>query len=588
MTLITYRGRAVALAGRERFYLAPHIAQRRDADPLKTFVCYLAAYAHDVMTGQLPGEPRCYLPARAERYARECLLPPRAFRARAERSDRELAERFGVPLEQIAARRADLAASRCVRSRARRPWRSARVANGDLPLSRRAGASSHTTNVSSRARAAAAPSRPRREVARPPRPRRLRRSGGGEWTRERIVDALRAWADELGRPPRSYDWAPATARAAGFPTDGADKWEREHPDWPHQALVRARCGSWRAALEAAGLPAPRPLAIPRRERVETAQRLQGRLSADELADLLGVTPRTVRSYWRAGTCRRCGGPQIVAGASSCADCIPYVALRRPSRTAVVRALRRWARETGTPPRRHDWLAAGGKWEREYPAWPSAGDVDAHFASWPQALEAAGLRPHRRAWTRAAIIDALQRWAAAHGRAPHHGEWQTSGLEHPPASTVHNVFGTWSAALRAAGLEPALHPPWTAAQVLDGLRAFERDHRRPPTSRDLRHTRGTPYPPAAVVIRTLGSLRAALRQLGHDAAWAPVGQQEMLDALRAYALVHGRAPTVTAWRAERRQPSATVIIRRHGSWRAALAAALGADPPAATIRSAGQS
>src|SRR4051794_15952744 len=182
------------------------------------------------------------------------------------------------------------------------------------------------------------PSRPRREVARPPRPRRLRRSGGGEWTRERIIEALRAWRDEHGRAPRSYDWAPATARTAGFPTEGAEKWEREHPRWPHHALVRARYGSWRAALEAAGMPAPPPLALPRRERVQTAQRLQGRLSADELADLLGVTAHTVRRYWRATTCARCGGPQIVASASSCADCIPYLAQRRPSRTTVMRAL----------------------------------------------------------------------------------------------------------------------------------------------------------------------------------------------------------------------------------------------------------
>ena len=126
--------------------------------------------------------------------------------------------------------------------------------------------------------------RPGREVKRPARPRRVRRSGGGEWTRERILEALRAWAGELGRAPRSYEWSPATARAGGFPLAGAEKWEREHPRWPHRALVCTRYGSWRAALEAAGLPTAPTLAIPRRERVQTAQRLEGRLSAKELAD----------------------------------------------------------------------------------------------------------------------------------------------------------------------------------------------------------------------------------------------------------------------------------------------------------------
>jgi GNAT superfamily N-acetyltransferase len=82
-------------------------------------------------------------------------------------------------------------------------------------------------------------------------------------------------------------------------------------------------------------------------------------------------------------------------------------------------------------------------------WPSAGDVDAHFSSWPQALAAADLRPHRRTWTPAAIIAALQAWAAAHRRAPRHDEWRTASLEHPSAGAVKSVF--------AAG-RPACAPP----------------------------------------------------------------------------------------------------------------------------------
>lgn len=109
MTLITYQRRAVAMAGPQRFYLAPHIAQRPDGDALKRFVCFLALYARDVQTGQLPGEPARYFPHRAERYAREALIAPAEFDAIARHTDGELAERFEVPLEQIARRREDLA-----------------------------------------------------------------------------------------------------------------------------------------------------------------------------------------------------------------------------------------------------------------------------------------------------------------------------------------------------------------------------------------------------------------------------------------------------------------------------------------------
>lgn len=75
MTLITYARRPVAMAGPERLYLAAHINQRPDGDPLKTFVCFLALYARDVQLGRLPAEPRRYLPRRAERYARAALMP---------------------------------------------------------------------------------------------------------------------------------------------------------------------------------------------------------------------------------------------------------------------------------------------------------------------------------------------------------------------------------------------------------------------------------------------------------------------------------------------------------------------------------
>src|SRR5438046_10476669 len=101
MTVIFYRGRAVALAGRERFYLAPRIAGRADGDPVKTFVCFLVLYARDVLAGPLPDEPHGYMPGRAERFARECLLPRRAFRALAGHSDAALAPPFGVPRDQV-------------------------------------------------------------------------------------------------------------------------------------------------------------------------------------------------------------------------------------------------------------------------------------------------------------------------------------------------------------------------------------------------------------------------------------------------------------------------------------------------------
>jgi hypothetical protein len=66
VTLITYQRQIVAIAGADRFSLAPAIADLPDGDPLKTFVCFLALYARDVHTGELPGDATRYLPCRGE------------------------------------------------------------------------------------------------------------------------------------------------------------------------------------------------------------------------------------------------------------------------------------------------------------------------------------------------------------------------------------------------------------------------------------------------------------------------------------------------------------------------------------------
>src|SRR3954471_19316181 len=109
VTLITYQRQIVALAGAHRFYLAPAIDDLPDGDPLKTFVCFLALYARDVQTGELPGDPTGYVASRGERYARAALMAAHEFTALQHRSDHELAIRFRVPLEQVAQRRQELA-----------------------------------------------------------------------------------------------------------------------------------------------------------------------------------------------------------------------------------------------------------------------------------------------------------------------------------------------------------------------------------------------------------------------------------------------------------------------------------------------
>ena len=67
------------------------------------------------------------------------------------------------------------------------------------------------------------------------------------WTREPVLDAMRAWRDRYGRLPSSYDWSRTHARRRG-------NWALERLSkgtWPSASVVTSICGSWSAARAAA-------------------------------------------------------------------------------------------------------------------------------------------------------------------------------------------------------------------------------------------------------------------------------------------------------------------------------------------------
>ena len=62
----------------------------------------------------------------------------------------------------------------------------------------------------------------------------------------------------------------------------------------------------------------------------------------------------------------------------------------------------------------------------------------------------------RVWTCERIAEAIQTWAAEHdGEPPYANDWNTSARDrrYPSVRSVRNVFGTWNAAISAAGFEP---------------------------------------------------------------------------------------------------------------------------------------
>jgi hypothetical protein len=268
---------------------------------------------------------------------------------------------------------------------------------------------------------------------------------------------------------------------------------------------------WADAVRAANLPPARAVA-PRRglaERVDAARRLRAAgQGTSEIAALLDVSPRTVRSYLTTRSCRDCGGPAVTT------DRCPRCAARRASqphwtREQVIRAVRGWVTEERRAPTTGDWTPTGDatrKWGREYPRWPSYVTVSTLFGSWNKGLDAAGVRSRRRRWDAGAITAALHEFAAVKGRPPTSADLRHNE-ELPSAGTVRAHHGSLHAALDAAKLH-VQRRGWDRELIVAALRRYAREHGRLPAARDWSRSTAA-HPHATTVLQQFGSWSAAM-------------------------------------------------------------------------------
>jgi hypothetical protein len=71
--------------------------------------------------------------------------------------------------------------------------------------------------------------------------------------------------------------------------------------------------------------------------------------------------------------------------------------------------------------------------------------------------------HGFTWDRQTILYAIDLWHKRHLKTPTVAEWEAAGSDHPCRQTVQRTFGSWNAAMRAAGFRarPRGRPrnPW---------------------------------------------------------------------------------------------------------------------------------
>jgi Homing endonuclease associated repeat len=140
----------------------------------------------------------------------------------------------------------------------------------------------------------------------------------------------------------------------------------------------------------------------------------------------------------------------------------------------------------------------------------------------------------------------------------------------PASSA-GVLAVWNAALLAAGLDPRVvrSRDWTDEEIVTGLPRLADDLGRHLRAQDCVGSRGI-YPSPALAIQRFGSWRRALLAAGLEPGNPPpTTDRRVVDALREYHRKHSCSPTTTSWKAEGGLPAAETIIRRCGSWRAAI-------------------
>jgi len=182
---------------------------------------------------------------------------------------------------------------------------------------------------------------------------------------------------------------------------------------------------------------------------------------------------------------------------------------------------------------------------------------------------------RLKWTRERIILQLHRLSRRNEVLTVH-RMRTIGLG-GMAATAYRLFGSWEAALREAGIDPASHRlrvPWTLERILDEVRDLA--HQFGPVSRKCAQRARPALVRAVVRHPQLGSWRRALEAAGlepHD----HLGRRRWsLDRIIAeIRSIEAHGESLFAARVRRGHPAlfaAACSPRHFGSWPKALAAA----------------
>jgi len=354
-----------------------------------------------------------------------------------------------------------------------------------------------------------------------------RASGSRRYTKAGMLKSLRTLAKKLGHSPIQKEVLRACRKG----------------ECPSVSAIANVFGSYTNALRTAGLIIKRRYGVSRDELIKDLQRLAKRLKRTPTNhDVHAVSrksqgPSTALFVKEFGTLQKA---QIAAG-------LRPVRVMHATRRELIKQLQKIAKKVGCTPTGSDIAAACKRGECA-----SVSTFLDRFGSITKAHEAAGLAIRRSTKTRQTskdeLIRQLQQLAKKLKRTPLVSDIEVAYRKGKIASlsALGSRFGSYSKALRVAGLNQIFRTNYTKAEIIRELKALALKIRKTPAKHDvaLAFRKGTCSVSTSGCNKLFGSFNAALVASGIEIAITSrrYTEKEILQQLQQLARKLKRTPT----------------------------------------------